>query len=152
MFLEPTVEGTYVEFRPNPDDLGVVYVFIKGLWIPAVSDHRALLSGRSYQELRIATEQYRRRCQTSRQRARVTPAHILTWYDNIEKEEEELIAIRRELESKNLLQTIYARSAGVSPVTKVPLPSKPIPDQRASSSVEPTQDQRRYAPQILEVR
>jgi len=152
LFQDPRVERTFVDFRADPDDLGSLYAFVNGRWVQAVSDHHATLSGRSYRELQIATAQYRKRAQLSRQRARTTPAHVLAWWENVEKEEEDLLAIRRERENQKLLQIINAGSSGQLVVNTDRLPSAPAPDRDAPSPIEPPPKQERYLPQTLEIR
>ena len=151
IFAEPTVPGTFVHFRPDIDDLGSLYVYVKQ-WVPAVSDHRALLAGRSYRELQIATEEYRRRVQVIRHESRISPANVLTWWDTVDQEQEALLALRRENEEKQLLRTLYGASPWQPSFFKTPWPTGPTPHTGTPSFVEPQQTPQKYHPQTLEVR
>ncbi len=52
-FNHPDVEGKQVSIRYNPFDLGEAFAFIKGLWVPCISEHYAILRGHTEKELQI---------------------------------------------------------------------------------------------------
>jgi hypothetical protein len=58
-FNQQAVEGTQVPVRYKPFDLGEAFAFIKGLWVPCISEHYSILRGRTEKELQIYSAEKR---------------------------------------------------------------------------------------------
>jgi transposase InsO family protein len=56
-FKKPDVAGSNVPVRYDPWDGGVVYAFVRGIWVKCYSEYYSIFKGRSEQEIRIATEE-----------------------------------------------------------------------------------------------
>jgi len=56
-FREPDIAGTSIPVRLDPDDSGVIYAFVRNVWVICKSDMYTTFKGRSRKEVRNATQE-----------------------------------------------------------------------------------------------
>jgi putative transposase len=60
-FRDPAVHLQTVPVRYDPDDMGVIYVYVHQHWMQAISAHYAVFRQRTEREIQLATQELRRR-------------------------------------------------------------------------------------------
>ncbi len=100
------VEGTEVEVRYDPFDIGIAYAFVKNKWIRCVSQYHTFLQGHSEKELMLASKEIRRQNQLHTKNRTVTARRLADFLNSASEHE----AIRqqriRDLEAKTILEAI----------------------------------------------
>ncbi len=100
------VEGTEVEVRYDPFDIGIAYAYVKNKWIRCVSQYHTFLQGHSEKELMLASKEIRRQNQLHIKNRTVTARRLADFLNSASEYE----AIRqqriRDLEAKAILEAI----------------------------------------------
>lgn len=86
-FRAASVEGERLEVRFDPCDAGVAYAYVAGQWVTCYSEHYSVFHGRSERELRLASEELRRRHGQHSTRFRITAARLAQFLVSVEAEE-----------------------------------------------------------------
>lgn len=86
-FRQPDVEGTQVPVRYDPFDMGTAYAFVKGQWVRCISEHYALLQGRTEKEVRYASQELRRQKQQYAKHITVRAKEIAVFLESSEAQE-----------------------------------------------------------------
>ena len=107
-FLDPEVENTQVPVRFDPFDAATAYAFVKGRWVSCVSEHHAQFSGRSWQEIMLASEEL---CIQNRRHNRqfvVTARKLADFLASLEAEE---VLLEQRLKDQQI-KTVHAAIEG----------------------------------------
>jgi putative transposase len=103
---QPDVEGTPVQVRYDPFDIGTAYAYVRRRWVRCVSQYHALLSGHTEKELLLASKEIRRQHQLHTANAAVTARRLADFLVKASAHE----AIRqqrlRDLEARAVLEVI----------------------------------------------
>lgn len=86
-FRQPDVEGTQVPVRYDPFDMGTAYAFVQGQWVRCISEHYALLQGRTEKEVRYASQELRRQKQQYAKHITVRAKEIAVFLESSEAQE-----------------------------------------------------------------
>ena len=105
-FRDPSVEKTRVPVRFDPNNAGVAYAFVKGSWIRCVSQHYAILEGRSEKEVLLATLELRRQRQQHQRQSPVTAARIADFLTSVDATEALQLQQLRDREARQGLTLI----------------------------------------------
>lgn len=73
---QPDVEGTSVNMRYDPFDIGTAYAYVRRRWVRCVSQYHAQLSGHTEKELLLASKEIRRQHQLHTANAAVTARRL----------------------------------------------------------------------------
>lgn len=110
-FRDPKIEGSRLEVRYDPFDIGRAYAYARGQWIECYSEHYATFHNRSERELMLATAELRRRRTLHSKQLNVTAAKLAHFLESVESEEALLRQRMADRESRNL----YAITSEVVP-------------------------------------
>jgi transposase InsO family protein len=86
-FKNERVKGTSVLVRMDPWNAGRVYAFVLGRWVEAYSDYYAIFRNRSEREIRLATDELRRRNKLLSSRYKLTARRLAEFLKSVEAEE-----------------------------------------------------------------
>ena len=76
----PEVERTRVPIRYDPFNIGVVYAYVHGQWVPCHSQYYAAFVGHSEKELALATEVLRQQARMSHRTTAITPVRLAEFW------------------------------------------------------------------------
>lgn len=100
------IEGTQVEVRYDPFDIGVAYAYIGHKWVRCISQYHTILQGHTEKEVLLASKEIRRQTQLHEKRRTVTAKRLADFLANAAEHE----AIRhqriRDLEARAILDAI----------------------------------------------
>jgi putative transposase len=128
------VEGTEVEVRYDPFNIGIAYAYVKNTWVRCVSQYHTFLQGHSEKELMLASKEIRQQNHLHTKNRTVTARRLADFLNHASEHE----AIRqqriRDLEAKAILEAI-ADSGGQAGVETVsaPEPTASVPLARAKT-------------------
>lgn len=105
-FRDPEVEKARVPVRYDPMDAGVAYAFVRGQWVQCISEHYAVFRGRSEREVKMATEELRRRHRLYTRRVEITGRKLADFLSSLEAEEVLLVQRLRDAEAKTIFKVI----------------------------------------------
>ncbi|GCE29333.1 transposase [Dictyobacter alpinus] len=126
------VEGTQVEVRYDPFNIGIAYAYVKTTWVRCVSQYHTFLQGHSEKELMLASKEIRRQNQLHTKNRTVTARRLADFLSQASEHE----AIRqqriRDLEAKAILEAIAGTvgQAGVETVS-IPLTTSHVSQDQA---------------------
>ncbi len=123
VFSERKLIGQSVPIRYDPFDIGVLYAFVLGQWIPCKSQFYAQLSGRSERELAIITAELRKSAQGDPESQSLSAARLAAFLEKAEGHQALLLQRMKDLESHPIIDALVGGSRVVSPV-KHPTPVK----------------------------
>jgi putative transposase len=86
-FLQPSVEGIQVPVRYDPFDMGTAYAYVDGQWVRCISEHYALLQGRSEREVRYASLELRQQKRMYAKHITVRAKEIAEYLESAEAQE-----------------------------------------------------------------
>jgi hypothetical protein len=86
-FRHPDVEGKQVSVRFDPFDAGSSFAYVRGQWTKCLSEHSAILRGRSERELMLATDELRRRQRLPSGKFNFTATKLAHFLESVEAEE-----------------------------------------------------------------
>ena len=117
-FLDPQIQGSVVAVRYDPFDVGVAYAFVYGQWVQCQSEHYTVLKDHSEREMRLATEELRRRYHNHSAAFDVTARQLAEFLQSVEVQETLLTQRLSDLESKTIRLTLtkVAGNGGGRPV------------------------------------
>ncbi len=124
------VEGTQVEVRYDPFDIGTAYAYVHHHWVRCVSQYHARLSGHTEKELLLASKEIRRQQQLHTANAAVTArrlADLLARASAYEAVQQQRL---RDLETRAVLDAIAGTQKVTSSLTEVPSPLPDTPGER----------------------
>jgi putative transposase len=87
IFRDPQVEGTRVEIRYDPYNIGKVYAYVRGEWIECFSDYSTIFDGCSEKLLMLATKELKKRHQTHAEQFTLRASIIADFILSAEAEE-----------------------------------------------------------------
>jgi putative transposase len=61
ILLHPEIEGTNVPIRYDPFNIGIAYAYVQNYWVELSSEHFTVVANRTEKELKIITEELKRR-------------------------------------------------------------------------------------------
>lgn len=111
-FRDPAVESSSVEVRFDPFDGGTAYAFVRGAWVKCHSEYYSVLRNRSEREIKVATEELRKRRKLHSQQFNVTAKKLAEFLESVEDEEKLLAQRLRDRESQHILSQINDKSDG----------------------------------------
>jgi len=128
-FRHPEVEGTQVPVRIDPFDVGTAYAFVLGQWVRCHSEYYAIFQGRSEREIRIASEELRRRRTLHSRQFNLTASKIAEFIESVEAEEILLTQRLRDYENRIVVESqskpySEQRNRGESEDRNAPEPGK----------------------------
>jgi len=86
-FRHPEVMGTCVPNRFDPWDAGKAYAFVRGNWVQCHSEYYSTFHNRSEREIRLATDELRRRKGRHSQQFKITAAKLARFLESLDAEE-----------------------------------------------------------------
>lgn len=127
------IEGTQVEVRYDPFDIGTAYAYVGHKWVRCISQYHTILQGHTEKEVLLASKEIRRQTQLHEKRRTVTAKRLADFLANAAEHE----AIRhqriRDLEARAILDAIaqpdleeVTASNGSEPIS-VDLPLSDLP-------------------------
>lgn len=114
-FRNPEVERSSVEVRYDPFDAGTAYAFVQGAWVECHSEYYSVLRNRSEREIKVATEELRRRRRLHSQQFNVTAKKLAEFLESVEAEEQLLAQRLRDREMQHVLSQINGKSSSEIP-------------------------------------
>jgi putative transposase len=103
-FRDPDLAGRQLHVRYDPFDIGVAYALVRRQWVQCISQHFMELHGRSERELRIASEELRKRRQQHSRQLPVSARRLADFLVSAEAEEALLLQRLRDTEGRNVLR------------------------------------------------
>jgi putative transposase len=125
------VEGTQVEVRYDPFDIGTAYAYVQRRWVRCVSQYHTQLSGHTEKELLLASKEIRRQNQLHPTNAAVTARRLADFLTHVEAHQAVRQQRLRDLEARAVLETI----AG-GPMHATAIPTLPQSDLETSEARE----------------
>jgi putative transposase len=116
-FRQPDVEGTQVQVRYDPFDIGTAYAYVRGRWVRSVSQYHTQLAGHTEKELLLASKEIRRQHQLHTANAAVTARRLADFLAKASTHEVVRQQRLRDLEARAVLETI---AGGPLPATARP--------------------------------
>jgi putative transposase len=98
--------------RFDPFDAGTAYAFVRGAWVKCHSEYYSVLRNRSEREIKVATEELRKRRKLHSQQFNVTAKKLAEFLESVEDEEKLLAQRLRDRESQHILSQINDKSDG----------------------------------------
>lgn len=115
------VEGTEVEVRYDPFNIGIAYTYVKNTWVRCVSQYHTFLQGHSEKELMLASKEIRRQNQLHTKNRTVTARRLADFLSHASEHETIRQQRIRDLEAKAILEAI-ASSGGQAGVETMSVP------------------------------
>jgi putative transposase len=121
------VEGTQVEVRYDPFDIGTAYAFVHHHWVRCVSQYHAQLAGHTEKELLLASKEIRRQQHLHTANAAVTAKRLADLLARAAAHETLQQQRMRDLETRAVLDAIAGTQKVSTSLTEIPslLPDKP---------------------------
>jgi putative transposase len=101
-FRNPAWSAVQVPVRYDPFDIGAAFAFVDRQWIECHSEHYASLHGHSEREVRLASEELRKRRQNHSGQFVITASALADFMKSVEQEETILIQRLSDLEARSL--------------------------------------------------
>jgi hypothetical protein len=98
----PTWEAKQVAVRYDPFDVGTAYGFVDRQWVECHSEYYAILHGHSEREVRMASEELRKRRQNHSGQFAITARKLAEFLESVELQEEILVQRLSDLEARSL--------------------------------------------------
>lgn len=108
----PEIERTRVPVRYDPFNIGVVYAYVHGQWVPCRSQYYAAFVGHSEKELALATEVLRQQARMSHRAASITPVRLAEFLAQVQEHERVLVQRLRDQEAHAIFEGIAAGIEG----------------------------------------
>jgi putative transposase len=124
-FRNPEVERSSVEVRYDPFDAGIAYAFVCGTWVKCYSEYYSILRNRSEREIKVATEELRRRRRLHSQQLNVTAKKLAEFLESVEAEEQLLIQRLRARETQSVMTSINGNKELPNPENCKPKSARP---------------------------
>jgi putative transposase len=131
-FRDPEIERSSVEIRYDPYDAGTAYAFVRGSWTKCHSEYYSTLRNRSEREMKVATEELRRRRRIHSQQFNVTAKKLAEFLESVEAEEQLLAQRLRDRETQYVVAKINGdNNDAVPPAANL---SNPVPTTKGMRS------------------
>lgn len=101
-FRNPTWQAKQVPVRYDPFDVGTAYAFVDRQWVECHSEYYSVLHGHSEREVRLASEELRKRRQNHSGQFALTAKKLAEFLESVELEEEVLLQRLSDLEARSL--------------------------------------------------
>jgi putative transposase len=108
----PEVERTRVPVRYDPFNIGVVYAYVHGQWVPCRSQYSAAFVGHSTKELALATEVLRQQARMSHRAVSITPVRLADFLAHVHEHERVLLQRLRDQEAHAVFEGMAAGIEG----------------------------------------
>jgi putative transposase len=125
----PEVERTHVPVRYDPFNIGVVYAYVHGQWVPCRSQYYAAFVGHSEKEFALATEVLRQQARMSHRAASITPVRLADFLAHVQEHERVLVQRLRDQEAQAVFEGI---AAGIEGRTAMGATARPAPAPAAA--------------------
>jgi putative transposase len=125
-FLQPGVEGSQVPVRYDPFDMGTAYAYVNGQWVRCISEHYALLHGRSELEVRYASIELRRQQQLHSHQVSLRAKEIALYLESTEAQEALQLQRLHDLAIADVHQGLEQDQHFSLPDTSRPTPIEPL--------------------------
>ena len=125
-FRPSTIEHTQVPVRYDPFDISVAYAFVRGHWVPCISEYYLQFKDHSERELLLATAELRKRLQEQAKHEAITAKRLAEFLADARGHEAVLMQRQRDAEA----QDVFAQMGGYR---------KEQPKQTASTPPMPSQ-------------
>jgi putative transposase len=102
----PEVEGTDVEVRYDPFDIGMAYAFVKNQWVRCVSQYHTALAGHTEKEVMLASKEIRRQKQLHTENRAVTARRLADFLARASEHETIRQQRIRDVEARSILEAI----------------------------------------------
>lgn len=112
LFRTPEIERSSVEIRYDPFDAGIAYAFVGGGWVKCYSEYYSTLRDRSEREIKMATEELRRRRKLHARQLNITAKKLAEFLESVEAEELLLSQRLRDREAQQVLKQINKKPDG----------------------------------------
>lgn len=87
ILLHPDIEGTNVPIRYDPFNIGIAYAYVKNYWVELSSEHFTVVANRTEKELKIITEELKRRKKTFGVKRDISSSQIVELLESAESYE-----------------------------------------------------------------
>jgi putative transposase len=87
LFRDPDVERSQVPVRYDPSDAGIAYAFVSNQWVECHSEYFVIFQGHSEREMRMASEELRRRNQQHSRARDITAKTLGEFLQSVETDE-----------------------------------------------------------------
>ena len=137
-FRPSTIENTQVAVRYDPFDISVAYAFVRGHWVPCISEYYLQFKDHSERELLLATAELRKRLQEQAKHQAITAKRLAEFLADAREHEAVLMQRQRDAEA----QDVFAQLGGYRkepPQIEAPTPSTPA--QRPMTEQEPAEEE-----------
>jgi len=123
------VERTRVPVRYDPFNIGVVYAYVHGQWVPCRSQYYAAFVGHSEKEFALATEVLRQQARMSHRAASITPVRLAEFLAHVHEHERVLVQRLRDQEAQAVFEGM---AAGIEGRTAMGATARPAPAPAAA--------------------
>lgn len=138
-FNHQDVEGTQVPVRYNPFDLGEAFAFVRGLWVPCISEHYAILRGKSEKELQIySAEKRQERRKYGQELSEIAKGNAIRFLASDRPTEKQALQRQRDLSALDVQQRIYENYS--SPSSEQSMNSQLLIDDSCDDMSDPTHE------------
>lgn len=86
-FRSSLVAGEKVEVKYDPDDAGICYAFVNHKWVKCYSEHYKDFAGKSWKEVKVATEELRKKRQLHEKNKTISAIKLARFLNSAEAEE-----------------------------------------------------------------
>jgi putative transposase len=118
VFAARELAGQSVPIRYDPFDIGVLYAFVLGQWIPCQSQFYAQLAGRSERELAIITAELRKAAQGDKESRGLSAARLAAFLEKAEGHQALLRQRMKDQESRPILDALAGGLGAASPTLR----------------------------------
>ncbi len=118
----PEVEGTDVEVRYDPFDIGTAYAFVKQKWVRCVSQYHTTLQGHTEKEVMLASKEILRQTHLHTKNRAVTARRLADFLAGASEHETVRQQRMRDLEVRAILEAIAGPEMQATSTTDLSLP------------------------------
>jgi putative transposase len=137
-FRPSTIENTQVAVRYDPCDISVAYAFVRGHWVPCISEYYLQFKDHSERELLLATAELRKRLQEQAKHQAITAKRLAEFLADAREHEAVLMQRQRDAEA----QDVFAQLGGYrKELPQIEAPTPPTPAQRPMTEQEPSEEE-----------
>ena len=106
VFRHPEVVRTRVAVRYDPFDVGTVYAYARGTWVPCISQFYSAFHGHSEKELMLAAQTLREIARQNHKQASLTPLKLANFLAEVHRDEHVFLQRLRDLEAQAVREQI----------------------------------------------
>lgn len=150
VFRDPEVERSSVEVRYDPFDAGIAYVFVRGAWAKCHSEYYSILQNHSEREIKVATEELRRRRRLHSRQFNVTAKKLAEFIESVEAEEQFLLQRLRSQETQQVTNQLNSNGGDNGTPAVKHTHSDSSPNSRSASESNGKKDRRDDADNLEE--